>query len=42
MDASFFKSSLDGIIFGALASFATLVLVAMIARVNLKNIQTPK
>jgi hypothetical protein len=42
MDAIFFKSSLDGIVFGVLASFATLVLVAGIARFNLKNIQSPK
>lgn len=37
MDGVFFKSWVDGIIFGVIAAFATLILVSLFARVNLKN-----
>lgn len=38
MDGVFFKSWVDGIIFGAVGTFVTLILVSLFIRVNLKNI----
>lgn len=38
MDGLFFKSWVDGIIFGVIATFATLILTGLFARVNIKNL----
>lgn len=42
MDGGFFKSWLDAVIFGAIGTFITLIMVGVIARVNIKNIDVPK